>query len=173
MGFGETVNQCKDYLRKDESYYYVVGDTREQIEKSLSKMEKDVGKAQDDSSDEQPNITKDDIREVNRSLIFLNEKVVLENLDNNFRIFMHNFVLLASNWNKLAGSKEVARKIDVNQKLIEYHKSMITTAEVLKNLIDEAKKLKHFSPPAFELSKHYLLSLEEKFNSKDKSYVEE
>ena len=173
MGFGETVNVIKEYLRKDESYYHVVGGARERLEKALAKMEKDVGNAQNDISDEQPEIAEEDTKLVRKSLNFLNEKVVLENLDNNFRNFMQKFILLVSNWNKIAGSKEIARKIEMHQRLIEYHNSMITTVEVLRNLIDEANKLKHFNPPAFELSKHYLLSLEEKFDNKDKNSNEE
>jgi len=168
MGYGKTVNNLKRYLNCDESYQYIQGRGREIILNSVNKMAKDIGIVQE-GTDESLQIQGKDVKNIVRSISLLNEKLILEQSSKGFNKFNHDFVLLSSNWNQVVESKDLSKKINVNQKLLEYHTSMVETCRVLKHLLKEIKGMQSFSPPSFDLSRHYLKSIQERFEkSEDK-----
>lgn len=77
------------------------------------------------------------------------------------------FIILAASWNE-----NIAQKIEIRQKIyslrrfIDYHLSVVDAIRILKNLLKRAEEIQRFAPPAFELSKHYLKSLQETENLK-------
>lgn len=76
--------------------------------------------------------------------------------------FIDKYILLAFNWNKLACSDKVAEGVQAVLNLLNYHRSVVETTNVLRRLIREARGILEFKPPVFDLSKHYLQAIQEK-----------
>jgi len=73
------------------------------------------------------------------------------------------FGLLAFNWNKVVGKRPDITQIIVNTRhIVEGVMSLTEATQVLKLMISKCKALSKFAPPAFELSKAYLKTLDEK-----------
>ncbi len=62
----------------------------------------------------------------------------------------------------------ISSKIYSLRRFIDYHLTVIDTIRVLKKLLKRVEEIQRFVPPAFELSKHYLKSLQEMENDKKK-----
>ncbi|RKY33165.1 MAG: hypothetical protein DRP74_00500 [Candidatus Omnitrophota bacterium] len=73
------------------------------------------------------------------------------------------FSLLAFNWNQMTIKSHEVKVLSLTlRRLIDTHWTMMDAIIVMKKLLREFKNFKHFYPPAFELSKSYLQSLQEK-----------
>lgn len=71
------------------------------------------------------------------------------------------FGLLAFNWNAAFGKRPDIANISITIKnVVNKTLSLIEAIDIIKKLTDKVRNLERFSPPAFELSKHYLKSLE-------------
>jgi len=71
------------------------------------------------------------------------------------------FGLLAFNWNEAFGKRPDITGIVVTIKnVVERTLSLMEAIDIIKGLTNRVRDMERFSPPAFELSKHYLKSLE-------------
>lgn len=163
--FNNTVAEIRKYLRDDDSYNFIVGRVRDKVEKSVKKMEMDVHDAMED---ENPDIKDEDKRVVSDVLQFLNEVIVLKETDPKFDIFTSNYLLLVSNWNRLANSKTVDKRFQVVKQTMNYRHSMAKSVEMLQRILAEFKNVRDFNPPIFDVSKHYLQELQKKYDKKHK-----
>ncbi len=79
------------------------------------------------------------------------------------------FIVAAAHWNENVRQElGVREKIQALRNFIDYHLSVMDTIKAMKNLMERAEKIQKFSPPAFELSAHYLKSLQDLQKKKKK-----
>ncbi|GAH82929.1 unnamed protein product, partial [marine sediment metagenome] len=70
------------------------------------------------------------------------------------------FGLLAFNWNKVFGKRpDIAAVVVTIKNVVEKTLSLMEAIDIIKSLTNRVRDMERFSPPAFELSKHYLKSL--------------
>lgn len=78
-----------------------------------------------------------------------------------FKDLIDEFIILASYWNENAGKDiRVREAIHTLRRFVDYHLSVIDMLTIFKVLLKKTEQIQNFSPPAFELSKHYLNALE-------------
>jgi len=71
------------------------------------------------------------------------------------------FGLLAFNWNKAFGKRPDIAQTAVDAKtIVEGSMSLIQATKIIKTLMARVENINHFSPPALELSKAYIKTLE-------------
>lgn len=71
------------------------------------------------------------------------------------------FGLLAFNWNKALGKREdIASVVLTIKNTVEGTLSLTQAINIIKEFTEKLKNMQRFSPPAFELSRAYLKSLE-------------
>ena len=71
------------------------------------------------------------------------------------------FGLLAFNWNAAFGKRPDIAEVSITIKnVVNKTLSLMEAIDIIKTLTDRVRKMEGFSLPAFELSKHYLKSLE-------------
>lgn len=86
--------------------------------------------------------------------------VIRERLSGRARLFISGFLQLVFNLNKRMRSQRIAIRIDDIQRILAYREGVIEAIEALRQLLKQVERLKDFTPPAFQLSRHYLESLE-------------
>ncbi len=85
----------------------------------------------------------------------------------NFKKLVNSFMSLVNYWNdKIGGQSSLKNSISTVQKFVDYHLTVIDTIIILRKLIPRMEQMLNFTPPVFELSKHYLKSLESLSNKK-------
>jgi len=79
-----------------------------------------------------------------------------------FKNLVKKFIAITSDWNKnVAEELEIQKTISTLKRFIDYHLTVIDAVQSLKTLLKRVEKVQKFTPPAFELSRHYLKSLQE------------
>ncbi|MHA1286995.1 MAG: hypothetical protein ACTSPB_06265 [Candidatus Thorarchaeota archaeon] len=79
-----------------------------------------------------------------------------------FRDLTKEFGLLIFNWNNSLGKKpDIAQNVLLATRIVDAHMALVDAIFVAKALCDKMRKLMQWTPPAFDLSKAYLKSLEE------------
>lgn len=82
---------------------------------------------------------------------------------------VNEFIILAADWNEnIAHKIEIRQKIYSLRRFVDYHLTVIDAIRILKNLLKRAEEIQRFTSPAFELSRHYLKSLQEVEDDKKK-----
>lgn len=77
-----------------------------------------------------------------------------------FRDLSKLYLLLIFNWNKELGKRpDIENQISTAQKIVMAEMTMVDTISLLKTLLKRGREMKSWSPSAFELSKHYLETL--------------
>jgi len=70
------------------------------------------------------------------------------------------FGLLAFNWNKVYGKRpDITSTVISIDNVVRGTLSLTESINIIKRLAQKLKEMEKFSPPAFELSRHYLKSL--------------
>lgn len=78
-----------------------------------------------------------------------------------FRDLLKSYLLLVFNWNKELGKTEdIENQINTTQKIVTAQMTMLEAIDLLKLLLKQGRDMKSWQPPAFELSRHYLESLD-------------
>ena len=85
-----------------------------------------------------------------------------------FRDLSRTYLLLAFNWNKELGRRlDMESAIRATQGIVEGQLTMLDTINLLKELVKRGKEMVNYRPPAFELSRHYLESLQGEISKKE------
>lgn len=134
------------------------------LKMTIDAMERDIGKAMEGEKVQFKDVDANAAASMlNRLLTHFLIEVVREEV----KEFTLVYLQLAFNYTKLrrevkcapVGLEEAIKKLN---SFVNYHQSVEATIQVLKALLKRAREVKQFSPPAFELSRHYLKSLEGK-----------
>jgi len=79
-----------------------------------------------------------------------------------FRDLSRELGLLIFNWNKVVGKRpDIEIEVLATRRIVDNQMTMLDAIMVLKSLTQRLKRLEQYSPPAFQLSKAYLKSLDE------------
>ena len=163
MSVDATINNLNKYLAKDESFIYLVGRARDTASRTIFQMGEHVKKALQGESGV---ISEEEANDVKVCLDILIDKAILEELDNDFKFFINEYLMLCFNWNKLAGIQTINTRIKSIKVFLEYQNSVNASILVMKRLLKEFGDLKNFRPAAFDLSRHYLETIQERFNQR-------
>ncbi|RLA81654.1 MAG: hypothetical protein DRG33_00095 [Deltaproteobacteria bacterium] len=92
--------------------------------------------------------------------------LIIENpLDTEMRNMIRQLLTLLYNWNKaFSDEKELEIDILLAIRLIDQTLTLAEYLSVSRELLRRLRDLSHFSPPTFELSRHYLQTLLDKYN---------
>jgi len=78
-----------------------------------------------------------------------------------FRDLARELGLLIFNWNKVVGKRpDIEVDVLATRRIIDNQLTMLDAITILKVLIRRLKNMERYSPPAFQLSKAYLKSLD-------------
>jgi len=110
---------------------------------------------------ERKKATEEEKNQIARILNLLLQIVMEKPITPILRDLVSEFIILTAFWNE-----NIARRIEIRQKalslrnFIDYHLGVIDTIKILKYLLNRIERIQKFSPPSFELSRHYLEALQ-------------
>ena len=105
--------------------------------------------------------TEKEIDNVKAALQHLLHGIITEPLTDFVRDLTTEMGRLSFNWNKFIGKKQTIETTSLAiQRIARGNKTMNDTEMVLKKLLKRAQANLQYKPPAWELSRHYLRSLE-------------
>lgn len=171
--YQENLSKVKKILKYERDLRRVFGENQLRIiRKGLKIMETQMEKLAKDKSVQASDEDKSTIKEVTN--IFLNI-AVNQPIVPIFRDLALNWLLLAFNWNLALGKlPDIEQNIKATEAIVRGEMTIVDAINTLKSLLERAKSLSQYTPPVFELSRHYLESLKEKIVSeKEKECLEE
>lgn len=161
--FQETVKKARRFSLSNSLSTVFTNEQVKDLRVTINAMERDISKAMAGEKVEfQEKDAKATAFMLERLLTYFLTDVVREEV----KEFALAYLRLAFNYTKL--QKEMAcRRPPLEQAVqklnsfVNYHESVVATTQVLKVLLKRAREMKQFSPPAFELSRAYIKTLEE------------
>ena len=113
--------------------------------------------------DDEKKPTEFDHDQILETIRFLRQKAMYEPLDSYFTDFCRAWLFLVFNWNNnTCQSPTIKQESETVQRLLDNFISMSEVMILLKNLNNRLQHFKNWSPPAFEISKHFIDYLDEK-----------
>ena len=170
--YQENLSKIKGILKYEQDLKRVFGETqlrmiRRGLEIMASQMEKLAKDQSVQASGEDKSIVKEAIS------VFLNV-AVNQSITPIFRDLSLNYLLLAFNWNLALGKRpDIEQNIKAIQGIVKGEMVIMDAINTLKSLLERAKNLSRYTPPAFELSRHYLESLKKGMVSEEEPKKEE
>ncbi|GAI60825.1 unnamed protein product [marine sediment metagenome] len=158
--YQETVSKIKGILKYEADLKKVFGPRLGKVNGVFELMLRQMDDLAEDKAVEASGEEKSRVKEVvNLFLsIAVNRPIVPI-----FRDLSRFYLLLVFNWNKELGKRpDIELSVSAAQRIVEGQMTMIDTINLLKTVSERLQKLIGYEPPAFELSRHYLQSLEEK-----------
>jgi hypothetical protein len=108
-------------------------------------------------------------RSIGNTLGFLLHLTIEKPITPIMKDLVNEFLILSSYWNENIGQDlRIRTNIYDLRRFIDYHLSVMDVIQVTKTLLQRVEQMQNFSPPAFELSKHYLKALESLKSEKTK-----
>lgn len=125
----------------------------------ISEMEQDI-KIKTDGGN--PEVTEEKTKSVSESLNLLLKIVMEKPITPILRDVTNEMIVLSAYWNENVGQDmRVREACHALRRFIDYHLSMMDLIQLSKSLLRKMEQFQNFSPPSFELSRHYLKSLQE------------
>jgi len=155
--YQETVSKIKKIFEWEVDLRRVFGPRLDKVKKALEIMECQMDDLAEDIEVEASGEEKSRVKEVvNLFLsIAVNQPIVPI-----FRDLSRFYLLLVFNWNKELGKRaDIEASVSTVQRIVEGQMTMIDTINILRALLERARKTQQYGPPAFELSRHYLETL--------------
>jgi len=153
----ETVNQLLKILNYKRDFRMIYGD-RTCIADAVKIMSNKLDAV---FAKQKPTVNRNDMLCVRKAIATLVDVALTKAITPYIRDLSLAFSRLAYNWNvNLTCNKEIEREILVLKQLIETHLSLVGAISVMRALLVKFGDLTKYMPPAFELSKHYLLTLD-------------
>lgn len=85
-----------------------------------------------------------------------------------FRDFAEDYLPLLNNWNLQLGKNQIiGTLIGASQRILDDSMTMKDATDVMNRAIRKLREQLRYKPPAFDLSKHYLKSLQEDIEKKE------
>ncbi len=155
--YQETVNKIKGIMKYETDLKKVFGPRLDKVKESFEIMVCQMNNLAEDTEVEASGEEKSRVKEVvNLFLsIAVNQPIVPI-----FRDLSRFYLLLVFNWNKELGKRpDIETSVCAVQRIVEGQVTMIDTINILRALLERARKTQQYGPPAFELSRHYLETL--------------
>lgn len=112
------------------------------------------------SKDEEVKVGRNEMACVKTAVNTIFKRVVHESIDDYLRDLAILYMRLVFNWNNaLSKDAELATLIRATSSIADGQMTMLDTINLLKRLIKQGSEMLNWRPPAFELARHYLESL--------------
>lgn len=164
--YKKTIKETKRMLKYKNDLRKTFGSNQKRLEEVLKIMEKQMGAL---AEGEEVEATKKEKTRVKKVVDLFLEIASTKPISSYFKDLSSKYLLLAFNWNKTLGqSQEIERQIQATNAIVESHISIMQAIDVLKKLTKRAKDVSSYEPPAFDLSRHYLKSLQKEASEEKK-----
>lgn len=156
--YQETVSKIKGIMKYEADLKKVFGPRLDKVKKVLEIVECQMNDLAEDKTVEASGEEKSRVKEVVNLFLSI---VVNQPIVPIFRDLSRFYLLLVFNWNKELGKRvDIETSVNATQRIVEGQMTMIETISLLKVLLKRGRDMKNWSPPAFELSRHYLETLD-------------
>lgn len=156
--YQETVNKIKGIMKYEADLKKVFGPRLDKVKEALEIVECQMNDLAEDVTVEVSGEEKSRVKEVVNLFLSI---AVNQPIAPIFRDLSRFYLLLVFNWNKELGKRaDIEASVSTVQRIVEGQMTMIDTINILRALLERARKTQQYSPPAFELSRHYLESLD-------------
>jgi len=156
--YQETVAKIKKIFGWELELKKVFGSRIDKVKGVFELLQRQMNELTEDKAVEASGEEKSRVREVADLFlsIAVNEPIVPI-----FRDLSRLYLLLMFNWNKELGKRgDIGKQISTAEKIVTAQMTMFDTIDLLKYLLKQGRNMRNWSPPAFELSRHYLESLD-------------
>lgn len=156
--YQETVGSIKKLFGFDLALKKVFGPRLDKVKGVFELLQRQMNELAEDKAVEASGEEKSRVKEV--ADLFLSI-AVNEPITPIFRDLSKFYLLLMFNWNKELGKRpDIEKQISTSQKIVMAEMTMLDTIDLLKYLLKRGRDMKNWTPPAFELSRHYLETLD-------------
>ena len=161
--YHETIGKIKKIFEFELELKKVFGPRIDVIREVFELMQRQMNELAEDKVIEASGKEKSKVKDV--VALFLSV-AVNEPIVPIFRDLSEPYLLLVLNWNKELGKRpDIEATIDTTRKIVLAQMTMLDTIGLLKTLLKRGREIKNWSPPAFELSRHYLETLNEEIEN--------
>lgn len=126
------------------------------LKESINYMENDIKLALDDKEVE---IKDKNVKMVIEVLKYYSVIYIKKDMDSDVNKFMKDYVNLVDNWSKLINEDSLNKILRELKNKIQYKNYILGALNILDDLNGEIKRYKDFSPSSFDLSMHYVSSI--------------
>lgn len=158
----ECINELRQLLmplRKEMNLGFIAT-----LEKTINGMSNDIGRAErNEYVGSHPELIKDVIRVLHG----LTKDLFVRELTEVKAKFCMLYRELVINWNKLANNEQILEELEVMYTALNSTSSMREMIHTMRRLIDEANQLINRTPPIYQVSRHYLKTLEEALSKRE------
>lgn len=158
--FDETVDNIRSFLSSDTYSKYFKSELFQDFTDSLDMMLTCFDILSKDGQVDTSKLTS--VTKLNKTLDYIRIYVLDEVLDNNITTFIESWINLVSNWNdNITKDESLMSTCNLIIRFLQGHFTNLEVLQILKHQNAIARSLRHWLPPAFELSMHYIESLTE------------
>lgn len=163
QAFKNTVKKIRSFFQKERLAPFFSKEIEEELKRCYQTMEENLENYW--KTNQPPPISEEQINLVKKTLqVFLyiiNERAI----DHLLQEFIGSFVLFIYNWNNmLVKNGQIDQTVKTIDRLLRAHLTFVEAIEIFKRLLEKLKTVLEYSPPSFQLAKHYLDLLEGKFS---------
>ena len=127
----------------------------EQTKRDINLVENDLHQGMTDGDRESR------IKHLDHLTNFLLNLVISKPITPILKDLINELLILLHAWNENIGKDmKIRNNLYAIRKFTDYHLTMIDVLQSFKGLLKKAEQIQNFNPPAFEISQHYLKSLE-------------
>ncbi len=152
------IKKLKEILGHIQIYSVLTQEKLDLVKKTVELM---GGQLKEKRKKRKVRVNEEEKSQIKQILNLLLRIVIEQPLTPILKDLVNEFIILASAWNEEVGRQiEIRETIFAIRRFIDYHLSVIDTIRILKIFQKRMEQIQKFSPPAFELSRHYLKALE-------------
>lgn len=105
-----------------------------------------------------------EVRLVAQAVRMIHEIVIYEPLNKFMSDFVNLYVEVMKNWNaQVARVRDIDVMLDATARLVAGYMTFLDTIDVMRRFIDRFERMMQYTPPSFDLSRHYLQVVLEKY----------
>jgi len=157
--YKRTVDHIEKILSFKRDLQREFGERRRIIEKVFGLITEQLNKQ---IKGEETKVTGEEKSKVKEVVNVFLQKAIHDPIPPIVRDLTKEFGLLIFNWNNSIGKRpDIAQNILLATRVVDAHMALVDAIFVAKTLCSQMRKLTQWTPPAFDLSKAYLKSLEE------------
>ena len=158
MKFNEVVCTIEEFIYSSKWITYINPQYHERFIKTYGVIKTHIGQIENDEKQ----LLEHNIQEIEESLNVLMDLIFEIPIDNLLSNFINAWIQLILNWNNNVNKDiNIEKKCTHIKRLLNNHFTMLEAFEALKGITEKSKKLQNWLPPSFQLSEHYLKTLEE------------
>jgi len=158
MKFNEVVRTIENFIYSSNWINYINSSFHGNFIKTYGVIKTHIGQIENNETE----LLEYNMQEIEDSLNILMDLIFDVPIDNVLSNFINAWIQLIINWNNNVNKIiEIEKKCNNIKRLLDNHFTMLEAFEILKRANEKAMRLQNWLPPSFQLSEHYLKTLEE------------